>query len=69
MINDERHTQNEVMRPTAEEMGANTDLLFLNDVEFYENGVRQNVRDVRRFTVVRLRPLRNIPAGAELFNN
>lgn len=64
MITDARYKEKEVGRPSAKEIVENPHMICRNNFEFCDTDIRQNVRDVRRYTVVKVRALYNISAEA-----
>lgn len=54
--------------PGAEERAAQSHLFRRNNVEFHEDYVNQDVKDVCRYTAVYIRTLHNSPIKAELLD-
>ena len=68
MINDARYREDEVGRPTREEIEANPYHHRYNNVKYNDVSHRQSMSDYRSYGLVEVRSLKHvIPAGNELF--
>lgn len=60
MLNEAQYTENEMGCPISREIAANTHLFRCNIVKFHYNSIRQNMRDICRYTVLKVRGFRQL---------
>lgn len=67
MTKNERYSEKENRRPTAEEQPTEPQCFSQNNVKYMDTCRPDAMKYIRRYTVVNVRALSYIPAGAQLF--